>query len=319
MSDISLKLIQEPLTEPAGRGRVILQDKSVPVRGGNSELKYVCGSCGDSLIIGLNPISFIQMFGNAEIFIRCNKCKSYNDATPSTIVPFHLDTGLLPRIKSFLSHTTRTYNDLFLQFKELDRNDPRRTVAYHLLQVASAAFLNLVNIKDNLRNNKWWKEHNFGTAVKAGIVPELIENYDTLNTASLMFFFFSLFESGIRRLVRAIDPTACSGGASEFKNIYEWLFARLKREGWTYSGDDPIAFLDLFRTFRNTLHNNGSFYPTKGNDYRIIWQKKEYLFIYGLVPEFYGWEFNLMLLPELITLNYSIMTSDMVVKIPSIP
>lgn len=139
-----------------------------------------------------------------------------------------------------------------------------------------------------------------------------------LNTSSLMFFSFSLFESGIRRIVRAIDPVACSGGAAEFKNIYEWLFARLRKNGWSYPTDNPSAFLDLFRVFRNTLHNNGAFYPPNGRDQEIIWQGKTYQFKYASIPSFYGWEFNIMLLKDLVSLNHSIMLCALIAQLPSI-
>jgi hypothetical protein len=46
----------------------------------------------------------------------------------------------------------------------------------------------------------WWDNHGFGAAVKSGIVPGLLRNYMVLNTGSLMFFSFSLFESGIGAL-----------------------------------------------------------------------------------------------------------------------
>jgi len=155
-------------------------------------------------------------------------------------------------------------------------------------------------------------------AVKSGIVPGLLENYMALNTGSLMFFSFSLFESGVRRIVRALDPTACSGGAAKFKGVYEWLFARLRRHGWNYQAGDPSIFLDLYRTFRNTLHNNGAFYPPSGKDQEVTWRGNAYRFQYAAIPNFYGWEFNIMLLRELVSLNFSIMSSELVGKLPAI-
>ena len=122
-----------------------------------------------------------------------------------------------------------------------------------------------------------------------------------LNTGSLMFF-----------------SLACSGGAAEFKSIYEWLFARLRENGWSYASGDSSTFLDLFRVFRNTLHNNGAFYPPNGRDQEITWQGTTYKFKYTTIPDFYGWEFNIMLLRELISLNHSIMLNDLVANLPSI-
>jgi len=318
LATTKLNIIPEPLTEPVGRGRVILQDKAIPVRGDDSSVEVVCGSCGAILVVGLDLITFRFMFGDAEILIRCNHCKSYNDATPPPPKPYDLDSDLLDHIKSLLSHATKIRNELFLRFQSNGLQDPRINVAGHLLDVASAAFLNLVHAKDNLRHAEWWDKHGFGAAVKSGIVPGLLRNYMVLNTGSLMFFSFSLFESGIRRIVRAIDPSACYGGASEFKNIYEWLFARLRRHGWNRVTGDPATFLDLYRTFRNTLHNNGVFYPPSGRDQEVTWLGKTYRFQYAAIPDFYGWEFNIMLLRELMSLNYSIMSYELIAKLPAI-
>ncbi len=313
-----LNIKSEPLTEPIGRGRVILQDKAIPVRGDDPSVEVVCGACGAVLVVGLDLITFRFMFGNAEIFIRCNHCKSYNDATPPPARPYDLDSDLLDHIKSLLSHANKIRNDLFLQFKSKGLQDPRISVAGHLLDVVSAVFLNMVHANENLRYAVWWDNHGFGAAVKSGIVPGLLRNYMVLNTGSLMFFSFSLFESGIRRIVRAMDPSACSGGGTEFKNIYEWLFARLRRNGWNYAIGDPATFLDLYRTFRNTLHNNGVFYPPNGRDQEVTWLGKTYRFQYATIPDFYGWEFNIMLLRELMTLNLSIMSYELIANLPAI-
>lgn len=319
MKSLRLNIISEPLIKPVGRGRVILQDKSIPIRGNNPTIEFLCGSCGSPVIIGLDLIIFRFMFGNAEILVRCNSCNSYNDATPAPPGPYQLDSDLLDHVKSLMSNALKFRNKLFLQFQNMGLEDPRISIAGHLLDIASAAFLNLIHEKENLRFAAWWENHGFGTAVTAGIVPGLLESYDTINTVSLMFFSFSLFESGIRRIVRAIDPMACSAGAAQFRNIYEWLFAKLRKDGWSYFPGDPSNFLDLYRVFRNTLHNNGAFYPPSGSDQEIEWLGQKYMFQYAIVPVFYGWEFNIMLLRGLVDLNYSIMTSKMVSNLPRIP
>ena len=263
-------------------------------------------------------ISFRYIFADAEILVRCNNCKSYNDATPSPPGPYQIDSDLLDHIRSLMSNGLSTRNKLFIQFQNMGLQDPRISLAAHLLDVACCVFLNFTLLKENLRHASWWESHGFGTALQAGIVPGLLENYMVMETGSLMFFSFSLFESGIRRVVREIDSAACSGGSAEFKSIYEWLFARLRKTGWNYPSGNPSLFLDLFRTFRNTLHNNGAFYPPAGNNQEIEWNGKSYQFQYGGVPPFTGWEFNLMLLQELVSLNYSIMTSQLVSNLPII-
>lgn len=315
-----LKIASKSSDQPTDRGRVILEEHSFPMKGGNEPIEYICGTCFNPLLIGLHPDHFHTIFGNSpEILIQCNRCKCYNDATPPPLPPLHLDSNLLPEVKSFLSYAMGSSNRLITQFRHCEPGDPRFDVANHLLSVAETTFLNLIYVKEYLRHDSWWKDHDFGQAVEAGIVPRMLENYFSMTSGSLIFFSFSLFESGIRRVVRSIDPTACSSGSAEFAGICSWLFARLRRVGWSYPKGNPINFLNLFRSFRNTLHNNGHFYPKTGGNYEVVWQGKSYLFVHGQAPDFVNWEFNLMILRELIDLNESIMTSTLVSELEAIP
>lgn len=176
MGTTKLRLIPEPLKEPDGRGRVILQDKAVPIRGDDPSIEFTCGTCDAPLIVGLDLINFRLMFDNAEVLVRCNNCKSYNDATPLPPGPYHLDSDLLDHVKFLLSHAVKSRNELFLRFQSMGLQDPRISIAGHLLDVSSAAFLNLVHVKDNLRHAEWWNLKNFSEAVKAGLVPSLLQN-----------------------------------------------------------------------------------------------------------------------------------------------
>ena len=318
METIQLRIIPQPLPDAGTHGRVILRDAAVPlVRSDDPLIQYTCGTCGESVIVGLNIKRLLFSYGNAEILVRCNRCGSYNNATPEPFPPYHIYTDLLPKFKDLLAHSTQTHNGLMAEYQSISPNDPRVSVSGQLASVASVAFLNLVNVKTNLSQDQWWKDQGFGVAIETGFSAHLIESYITATSASVIFFSFSLFESGLRRVVRAIDLSACGAGNSDFKNIYEWLFAKLRRSGWTF--DNVTPFLDLFRTFRNTLHNNGCFYPANGKEAIITWKNKVYTFSYGNVPDFYGWEFNLTLLNELIALNASIMRSSVVAQLPPIP
>ena len=317
MTSQKLKVIGEPLTQSPGR--VLFQEKSVPLRGDDPSAEFLCGSCGEQLMVGINPHSLKLSFrGFSEILIRCNKCNAYNDATPPPPGPFELDSDLLDHIKRLLSHAIKYRNKLFLKFKEMGLQDPRINVSEHLHDVVSVTLLNLIHIKENLRYSEWWEKQGFQNAVKSGMVLGMLSNYMALTNSSLMFFSFSLFENGIRRIVRVIDPRSCSGGSAEFKSVYEWLFARLRKDGWKYSAGDPSSFLDLYRIFRNTLHNNGIFYPSNGKNQELKWRDKIYKFEISKKPEFYGWEFYVMLLQDLISLNHEIMTTKLVAELKKI-
>lgn len=297
-------------------GHVLFQEKSVPLRGNDPSAKFSCGSCGELLMIGINPDSLTLIFRDfSKYIIRCNKCNAYNDATPPPPGPFELDTDLIDHIKRLLEHAVESRNKLFSQFEEMGLEDPRISICDHLHAVVSVTFLNLIHIKTNLRFSEWWEKQGLQKAVTSGMVPGMLSNYMAMTNSSLMFFSFSLFENGIRRIIRMIDPEACSGGSAEFKSVYEWLFARLRKDGWKYSAGDPSSFLDLYRIFRNTLHNNGIYYPSNGKNQELKWRGKIYKFEISKKPEFYGWEFYIMLLQDLISLNHEIMTSKIVTKL----
>ncbi len=318
MMSKKLQILPLPLKGPGSKGRVVFDQKSVPLKGNDPSILLLCGSCETPLIEGQDPRSLRTVFNGAEIIIKCQKCGSFNDATPDPPGPYDLDNGLLDHIKKLLSHSTKARNELFVKFKHHGLADPRIGVADHLLGVSSTTFLNIINAKENIRHEAWWNSHGFQEAVKNGIVPSLLSTYETLTISSLMFFSFSLFENGLRRIVRVIDPTACNNGSAEFKNIYEWLFARLRKEGWVYSSGDPSHFLDLFRTFRNTLHNNGYYFPANAKNQEIEWSGNKYVFEVGKIPPFYGWEFFLMLLHEINSLNLSIMNSKVIYELKTI-
>lgn len=158
-----------------------------------------------------------------------------------------------------------------------------------------------------------------GAAVANGNVPDELNDYVVLLTAGLIVYPFSLFEAGLRRIVRAIDPTACSGGATDFKGIYDWLFARLRQDGWAYAGGEAVEFLDLYRNIRNTIHNNGKFYSRTATDAVVTWKGNRHEFIHGAVPPFVEWDFNLRLLCELVRLNRGLMEAPAIGRLPPIP
>ena len=84
----------------------------------------------------------------------------------------------------------------------------------------------------------------------------------------LVHGIFSCVESFLRVFLRALDPTACSGGLDNFKNIYISLFqSKLAK-----CPPDGVKLLDLFRLVRNTIHNNGVYFHKDEEDRSIGWR-----------------------------------------------
>jgi hypothetical protein len=224
--------------------------------------------------------------------------------------------ALLPRIESLRNEAVEARNDLRVLYAGLTNDDPRVVVARHIKAVISSSYLSLIHLHENLQEPLWWHRQGFGAAVQAGTVLDELDDYMVLITANLIIYPFSLFEAGLRRIVRALDPSACSGGAAEFKGIYEWLLARLRGTGWKPS--EAGDFLDLYRNVRNTLHNNGRYYSRTGANTAVTWKGTTYEFVHSSVPSFMNWDFDLMLIRELVRLNRDLMKAPLIRSIGQI-
>jgi hypothetical protein len=133
-------------------------------------------------------------------------------------------------LQELRDEAVRVRNRLASDYNHLPLIDPRRVVARHIKAVVSATYLNWINLVDDVSDPTWWERH-FTTVPPAA--QDEVSDYEVLTTLAFVVYPLSLCEAGARRVVRALDPTACSGGAAEFKSIYDWLFARLRRGGWS--------------------------------------------------------------------------------------
>jgi hypothetical protein len=207
-------------------------------------------------------------------------------------------------------------NDLSQSYAELPPMDPRRVVARHLKAVVSSSYLSWIFLREELADKPWW-QHHFGQVDPS--FQDEVHDYEVFVAATCVLYPFSLFEAGMRRVVRAIDAGACGGGTADFKSIYEWLLKQLRKSGWTFSEGDAGVFVDLYRTVRNTLHNNSHYYSATGDNITIEWRGVMYDFVHTQPPVFIGWDFNVMLVRDLGQLNREIMESEIVSQLPAIP
>jgi len=165
-------------------------------------------------------------------------------------------------------------------------NDARIAAFSKLINVLSSLQLSLTFIWKHLMRKNWWS----GTAKE--IIPEkdvkiYVKEFENFSKIGFVQLIFSVVESSFRQFLRALNPVACRGGTSSFRNIYMCL---LKSKLSTYS-PESIKFLDLFRHLRNTIHNNGVFFEERGRDIVVIWKKVKYEFKHGAPLEFVTWDF----------------------------
>jgi hypothetical protein len=239
--------------------------------------------------------------------------------TTMTTIPQD-EQKLMELLQDVRNEAVEARNRLFERYRDrFDRDDPRIVVARHLKAAYSASFLSMAHLVENLLEPAWWTS-NPGTAHmldQPDLLQDEIHDYGSYIAVGFIFNPFSLFEAGVRRVVRALDGEACSGGAAEFKAIYEWLFKRLRADGWS-ADDEECNFLDVYRGMRNTLHNNGKFYSRTGRDMTVTWRGQRYEFVHAESLGFGGWDFYSELARTLIALNESIMGASLVARLPPI-
>jgi hypothetical protein len=240
------------------------------------------------------------------------------------MMPWPSDTmELASRIYHVRDHAKETREALVRDLSSVGAapNDPRFLALRGIQVVLEAASLNAVFLARYLEHPGWWREMREGVPVFPEEHRAALEYYFVFFSSTLVFVPFVRFEHEIRRLVRAIDPAACQGGAAGFESVYRWLFKRLRTaDGWVYG--EVEEFMEIYRRVRNALvHTNGVSRHPKGAaaDEDITWRGTVYEFREGAPLEFANDAgFVLTLITELIDLSNAIMRSPTVSSLPPI-
>ena len=166
------------------------------------------------------------------------------------------------------------------------KHDARITAYSKTINVLNSLQLAFTFISKHLLNDQWWE------TVARNTIPgpdkQIYANeFANFTKVSFVQGLFLAIESSLRLFLRAIDPTACNGGMAEFKSIYECLF-RSKLNTMPSNG---IVLLDLLRLVRNTIHNNGVYFHSNGNDASITWDVETFEFKQGKPVDFVTWDF----------------------------
>lgn len=108
-------------------------------------------------------------------------------------------------------------------------------------------------------------------------------NFGQFLKFAILHSVFSCMESTLRVLLRAIAPEACNKGNATLGSLYPCLF---KKIGF---GDKYDTFMVLLSCIRNTVHNNGFFYPTNHKNKSIEYGGRTYVFEVGRAPACLDW------------------------------
>ncbi len=179
--------------------------------------------------------------------------------------------------------------------------DARLTVFNKCSTVLATVSINFVLHERYLIKKDWWIGSS-SIPVSEDNAKTFIQEFDMFNRIGLIHFMFASIESSFRLFLHAIDPNACGGGRAEFKGVYDCLFSRLKLRKY-------IDLLDIWRNVRNSLHNNGLFFPANNKNQKVGFSGVEYTFEVGKPLDFINTTVMVDLLPTIVEMLKEVVTS----------
>ncbi len=190
-----------------------------------------------------------------------------------------------------------------------ENTDARMTIFNKMGSILSAVNTGYFLMNIYLSDINWWRQ--FNASVPDRNIKRAFWDFERFFKIGVIQDLFSCVESSFQIYVRTIDPSACSNGTTEFKNIYTWLLNKTNLQG-------SIPLLDLWRNVRNTMHNNGTFLPSNGKNQTVIYKECSYVFNNGEAISFMTTELILLLIADLLKLVENIVISTPIVSIHDI-
>ena len=190
-------------------------------------------------------------------------------------------------------------------------NDARITIFRRCLASLDMALLYEMFRTFDLPTEKWWtKIPNEFEKMKIPLIfwepdefnrAEIIKGMDNYWSISVFLILFNTLESSARTFVRTVFPGKVKDARGQLSKKYT-----------SYKD-----VLELFRLCRNTMHNNGVYFPDTVGDNRTIWFKGiQYDFIDGNPVELGNVPRHLFfdIIPELLNIINDIVNSPRVLK-----
>jgi hypothetical protein len=171
--------------------------------------------------------------------------------------------------------------------------------------------LNLKMVKTCLLSNSWWDTN-------VPYVPEHPKRQhqtdELVNQSKIAIFvlFFSLYESTIRAILRAVRPGACNNGFDAFASVYTCLLVHLDLK-------QHIPLLDFARTIRNLIHNNGTYIHKTGKDESLPFNGNTYRFEHRKKITFAFSDLFLTIYEQTLTLSDDLNAHPEIVGLPPTP
>ena len=186
-------------------------------------------------------------------------------------------------------------------------DDARLTIFNKLNRLLASISLGYFLMETVVQKKEWWKQNQ--PDLNDQSVTNAFDDFEMLFRIGLIHNLMYCVESSFRIYVKTIDEDVYKKMQGQFKSIYGWLFKKLNLQATN------VELLDLFRNIRNTMHNNGLFFPTSGNDQTIIHKGITYKFEVGKPNNFVTTELIVDLTPDLINLVENVVQASPLVNI----
>jgi len=131
-------------------------------------------------------------------------------------------------------------------------------------------------------------------------------------------FLFMLVEMHFRVFLRALDPEACNGGTGSFRSIYETLLSPNQLDLPEDDRRHAFELLNLFRLLRNTMHNDGVYIASNGQDTVARYRGVDYPFVHGQPVNFVFWNLLLHIANDIRQLLYLVVSHPRILKVDEI-
>ncbi len=101
-------------------------------------------------------------------------------------------------------------------------------------------------------------------------------------------FMLSNIEHGFRAIYARVVSDTDEPAHQAFAHVYSGLFRAVLTED---QAEAHTKLFDFLRLLRNTIHNNGVYYPVNKRDARFTIHGREYVLEFGKRVDVFGWEY----------------------------
>lgn len=133
------------------------------------------------------------------------------------------------------------------------------------------------------------------------------------------FGFFQFLASNIEHGLRAIQPRVVDGSEGQADEAYWKVYTTLFRAA--LAPEVALGHINLFAflsTLRNTIHNNGVYYPPNHQDASFEIGGRTYIFRDGQTVDAFGWDHMIAYLPHIRAALADLLRSPKVATVPEI-